>query len=449
MSFAESALRQIAIRRQATLVLDRAEGHFPSVNDLVRSIQGWVGTGLTANLYLSPPLSVAAFGLHTDEHDVLALQLLGRKLWRIGGTGSHEQVQCPGSTIHIAAGTPHTTETSDAWSLHLTLSTIDRSPLVIPGHPDTVAPPVDNSLVEIDLLGERVIGGISPLPYDEPPMKAAGFRFAREGGGSGFALGFSLRLCLQRAYAEAIERESWLTAHLSSNATTTNGFAIASSVDSADSRAFCERVERHAYLSCHQAEARPSRLSTRILSEGVRTKFDAWGITLDAFDLGHFESADRRHRTAVCAVFAIDRWSSPAVTLGLGAHRSLAESMRKAVGEALQIRLLHRTSATTPVSREFADTASIRSSADRLAFWSDPERQMLYYRRFADTAIDGEQTAHVLDEPNFTRWCVAGPRGEHLVLSRCCVPGTLEHYVDDLDAPANQPAALWETHFLL
>jgi ribosomal protein L16 Arg81 hydroxylase len=97
--------------------------------------------GVGANLYLTPPSS-QAFPPHFDNHEVMILQLEGNKRWRIfdhsASVTSARQTQpipssalpnvlkeinlAAGQALYIPMGTIHEARTSDAYSLHITLS---------------------------------------------------------------------------------------------------------------------------------------------------------------------------------------------------------------------------------------------------------------------------------------------------------------------------------------
>ncbi|WP_324658107.1 cupin domain-containing protein [Burkholderia thailandensis] len=94
-----------------------------------------------ANGYLSPPSS-QGFNIHYDPHDVLILQIEGRKHWRLygrhvawptqppatpippeeAGSPRREFVLSPGELVYIPRGVLHDANTTDSRSLHLTLS---------------------------------------------------------------------------------------------------------------------------------------------------------------------------------------------------------------------------------------------------------------------------------------------------------------------------------------
>lgn len=71
------------MQRGATLALSRAELRSTYVRDLCRAVSHAFGDKAVANLYCTTATSEGSFGPHYDTHDVLAVQLLGEKRWRI------------------------------------------------------------------------------------------------------------------------------------------------------------------------------------------------------------------------------------------------------------------------------------------------------------------------------------------------------------------------------
>src|SRR5690606_31429887 len=65
-----------------TLIIDRCNQFFPDISALARSFADFFGCVVSANLYASFS-ATSGFGLHFDDHDVIALQLEGEKKWSI------------------------------------------------------------------------------------------------------------------------------------------------------------------------------------------------------------------------------------------------------------------------------------------------------------------------------------------------------------------------------
>lgn len=124
----------------ATLVLQGLHRYWPAVTRLCRELEDTLSHPVQANAYLTPPGN-RGLDVHHDTHDVLALQLEGRKHWVV-----HEPaVTAPlpsqrwssdehtpgallidteltaGDCLYLPRGTPHAAETTDGVSLHLTI----------------------------------------------------------------------------------------------------------------------------------------------------------------------------------------------------------------------------------------------------------------------------------------------------------------------------------------
>lgn len=99
------------------------------------------GARVQTNIYLTPRES-SGFGIHYDDHDVIVLQVSGRKKWEIYGRGAHlpyrgekfdrrrdspgdlieEFVLEPGQSLYVPRGLMHRAQTvSEEPSLHITV----------------------------------------------------------------------------------------------------------------------------------------------------------------------------------------------------------------------------------------------------------------------------------------------------------------------------------------
>jgi Cupin superfamily protein len=72
------------LRAGATLILDNVDQLHPPVRALAAALERDVGERVQVNLYASW-VERRGFGLHWDDHDVLILQVAGRKRWRVYG----------------------------------------------------------------------------------------------------------------------------------------------------------------------------------------------------------------------------------------------------------------------------------------------------------------------------------------------------------------------------
>ncbi|NOV30251.1 cupin domain-containing protein [Methylomonas sp. ZR1] len=66
----------------ATLVLNKLQLYLPEINDYCMDVAQFVGEKTNANAYAAFG-GDGSFGKHWDTHDVFALQLIGRKRWRL------------------------------------------------------------------------------------------------------------------------------------------------------------------------------------------------------------------------------------------------------------------------------------------------------------------------------------------------------------------------------
>jgi hypothetical protein len=126
----------------ATLILDGADQLHAPVRELAAGLERELGERVQVNLYASW-LERRGFGLHWDDHDVLILQVAGRKRWRVHGmTRAHpldRDVALPdepagepvwdgyleaGAVAHVPRGHWHDAMAGGEPSLHLTVGLI-------------------------------------------------------------------------------------------------------------------------------------------------------------------------------------------------------------------------------------------------------------------------------------------------------------------------------------
>lgn len=124
-----------------TIVLNQLhENHYP-LGQLARAMEEVFSSQVTTNIYLTPPAN-QGFPPHYDNHDVLVLQVSGRKLWRLWETPvdtpyrgerfeqsgfkaekvSREFILGPGDCAYIPRGVMHDAENvGEEPSLHVTV----------------------------------------------------------------------------------------------------------------------------------------------------------------------------------------------------------------------------------------------------------------------------------------------------------------------------------------
>lgn len=99
---------QVLLSRGATLVLDRIERKIPSIGKICQEVGKLTGQRVGANAYVAFG-GDGTFGKHWDTHDVLAIQLMGRKRWKVfeptlplplpGQTSKDRKAECPDTPI--------------------------------------------------------------------------------------------------------------------------------------------------------------------------------------------------------------------------------------------------------------------------------------------------------------------------------------------------------------
>jgi ribosomal protein L16 Arg81 hydroxylase len=70
------------LREGATLVLNRFDERFATLRELCAEVTEFTNAETLANGYVTFS-TVGGFGMHWDTHDVLAIQLIGRKRWKV------------------------------------------------------------------------------------------------------------------------------------------------------------------------------------------------------------------------------------------------------------------------------------------------------------------------------------------------------------------------------
>jgi lysine-specific demethylase/histidyl-hydroxylase NO66 len=107
-----------AVGAGATLVLQALQRTWPPLIDLCRRLERELSHPVQANAYLTPA-GASGLARHADDHDVLVLQLTGRKAWDVAILGGITMTA--GDVLYLPAGTEHAATAQDDMSLHLTL----------------------------------------------------------------------------------------------------------------------------------------------------------------------------------------------------------------------------------------------------------------------------------------------------------------------------------------
>ncbi|MEZ0602718.1 JmjC domain-containing protein [Paraburkholderia sp. IW21] len=136
-----SELHQL-MREGVTAVLEAINELSPNVGDLTERLGGELGAQSTANAYISFG-DTSGFGVHNDDHDVIVMQIDGKKKWRFFRSGTiqekatvnelkhpsesdrgDELIITAGDIMFIPKGTWHDVVAVNEKSLHLTISLV-------------------------------------------------------------------------------------------------------------------------------------------------------------------------------------------------------------------------------------------------------------------------------------------------------------------------------------
>ncbi len=114
----------------ATIVLQGLHRYWAPLTGFCRDLEATLTQPVQANAYVTPPVS-SGLRVHSDGHDVFALQTYGRKQWVAYEPGIDEQhppatasldLQLQsGDALYMPRGTPHAARTVDAGSVHITI----------------------------------------------------------------------------------------------------------------------------------------------------------------------------------------------------------------------------------------------------------------------------------------------------------------------------------------
>lgn len=128
----------------SSIVINNVQKAHAGVRTLCERLAFALSHRVWANGYISPPES-AAFPTHYDDHDVIVVQLVGRKDWelyerppcvpsfpnpRVAPAVAPEKLEASpsarmelerGSAMYVPRGTPHSVRTTNSQSFHLTI----------------------------------------------------------------------------------------------------------------------------------------------------------------------------------------------------------------------------------------------------------------------------------------------------------------------------------------
>jgi len=199
-------------RTGSSIVLLFLHERWPPLKMLCRSLSSELSSRVQANMYLTPP-GAQALKTHYDTHDVLVLQIHGKKRWRLFdravqlplshdrytgnedrslGSPMTEVTLNPGDLLYLPRGYPHDAQSADSASLHLTIgvlsitwasvllravqSAIDGNPVFRQSLPPGFASDQDlhaDSVTRLAELSTGVLHGIDPVRAIDEARAAA------------------------------------------------------------------------------------------------------------------------------------------------------------------------------------------------------------------------------------------------------------------------------------
>ena len=165
-----------------TFVLDSIERYVRPIASLSHSIEVELNFGTQVNAYVTPPES-QGFVAHSDEHDVLILQIRGSKIWHLYTgvdvpphemrRGEHvDMAALPpptdvcmevGDVLYVPRGRVHAAEATSEPSVHLTVGI----------HAPTLLALLTRSLYSLSYRDDRVHAQLPPRHLDDPDVRAS------------------------------------------------------------------------------------------------------------------------------------------------------------------------------------------------------------------------------------------------------------------------------------
>ena len=106
----------------ATLILNQAERTVPSLNAACRNLTLEMGFRTWANVYITPR-SAVGFSRHSDDHEVLILQIAGSKQWLLypPDAPAVETDLRAGHLLYVPRGLSHSAKAQEDDSIHVTV----------------------------------------------------------------------------------------------------------------------------------------------------------------------------------------------------------------------------------------------------------------------------------------------------------------------------------------
>lgn len=124
----QGAVARRALSQECTVLLLDLEPVWPGVRDLAVRLSSELEEEVQVNAYLTPR-DQAGLRRHADGHDVIVVQLQGRKHWQVFDGSDETVVETtldPGDVLYVPRGCEHEVR-ADTFSLHLTIGLLGPS----------------------------------------------------------------------------------------------------------------------------------------------------------------------------------------------------------------------------------------------------------------------------------------------------------------------------------
>ena len=174
-------------RAGSTIVLNSVNERLEPLKRLERALNAELGAGLEMNVYLTPGGQAQGFRPHYDTHDVLVLQIHGKKTWGVYGSPfpqplpmpaqefntmkailnvpaepERELEMRPGDVLYLPRGTVHAATSNETATVHLTIGI----------HRQLWFPLIQEALLEVVARDPRLRASV-PLDFARTPEATA------------------------------------------------------------------------------------------------------------------------------------------------------------------------------------------------------------------------------------------------------------------------------------
>jgi Cupin superfamily protein len=195
-----------AIASGCSLVLLGVDRVSPTTCAAIAELQAVMAKRIHANAYLSPPKVLGA-NWHSDDHDVVVLQLAGRKEWRLRMTDREVSLVLEeGEVLYLRRGLEHAVRSLESMSLHITfgIGSLERRELAPLPRRHNISP----SLLSFRCVGQLLESG----PDCQLEFLCCGRSCAAHLDNYSTAVGFSLQHLSDALRPMAIEQlGSWMS----------------------------------------------------------------------------------------------------------------------------------------------------------------------------------------------------------------------------------------------